>query len=274
MQQYDFLFSRSPVPTSLAIFRQLGFRYVSQCSRWIGVLDPQATLSLAVDGSDRAAGRARARRVPSPPVHGFTVGRQAPLGAESLANAVLSGSTTFDRTSAYFRWRYEQHPCFRYDFVWIGAVNAPDGLAVVRVEDVSGRPGRVLRVVEFLADSGHAVRLAKAVFAYGKEQGCAFADVFGMSERFVAGFVAAGGFHTLEEPELPLPHLFQPWSPHVDTSGLLFFGKRGKDADEVGCADDMSLLHVSRGDGNMDWPSWDPAGNCAIHVPAVHAEAA
>src|SRR5262245_8471500 len=72
MEEYEFLFSRSPVAVSLAIFRQLGFRYVSQCSRWIGVLDPEATLSLAVDISDRAADRARARTILDLPVSEFT----------------------------------------------------------------------------------------------------------------------------------------------------------------------------------------------------------
>jgi len=138
------------------------------------------------------------------------------------------------------------------------------------VEDVSGRPGRVLRVVEFLADPAHSVRLAAAVFAYGRKQRCAFVDVFGASEHFVAGFVAAGGFAALEEPDLRLPHLFQPWIPDIETPLMLFFGGRPADGDApIGFADDMSRIHISKGDGNLDWPSWDPAGNRALVSPAV-----
>src|SRR5207244_194614 len=100
MEGYDLLFARSPMPASLAIFRQLGFRYFNHCSRWIGVLDPEATLALAVDVAEGTAQRARARTVLNVPRSGFTVGRHAPVGADSLTNAVLSGSVTFDRTRA------------------------------------------------------------------------------------------------------------------------------------------------------------------------------
>jgi GNAT superfamily N-acetyltransferase len=270
LERFDFLFSRSPRPASLAVFRRLGFRCIDRCGRWIAVLDPDATLGLAVDASDAAIRRARARTVGSAAPGRFGVGRTVPPGAPSLASAVLGTSMTFDRTPAYLRWRYERHPCHRYDFLWVGEPDAPDGVAVVRAEDVSGRPGRVLRVVEFLADPAHSVRLATAVLTYGREQSCAFADIFGASEHFVAGFVAAGGFDALEEPDLRLPHLFQPWIPEVETPLLLFFGRRPADGESpIGFADDMSLIHISKGDGNMDWPSWDPAGNRALLAPPV-----
>jgi hypothetical protein len=106
------------------------------------------------------------------------------------------------------------------------------------------------------------------VLSHGREQGCAFADVFGMSEQFVAGFVAAGGFNVAEEPDLRLPHLLQPWDPNVEPPGLLFFGRRDPARDGgIGLADDVSRIHVSRGDGNMDWPSWVPAAGSPALAP-------
>ncbi len=274
-EHFDFVFTRGPRPDSLPIFRKLGFRYFDHCSRWLAVLDADAVIGLAIDATEVAIRRARARSVRPAPTGNFCVTRQAPPGASSLARAVLSASLSFDRSSAYLRWRYEEHPCHRYEFVWIGEPNAPTGVAVTRVEEVSGRPGRVLRVLEFLAAAAHAARLAEAVFAHGRERACAFADVFGMSEHFVAGFVAAGGFNTLEEPDLRLPHLFQPWAAEVEIPGFLFFGRRlVEEAGGVGCVDDMSLIHVSKGDGNLDWPSWHPAGNAAQYAPAVEPVAA
>lgn len=274
-ERFDFLFGRSLTPAALAVYRRFGFRYFPQCSRWIAVLDPEATLRLAVDPSGDAARRAQARRVPEGTPEKYGISRQMPAGAPSLAQRVLSQCLTFDRTEAHLRWRYEQHPYLHYDWLWVGDVQAPDGVAVVRVEDVSGRPGRVLRVVEFFAAPAHAVRLAAAVFAFGRDQQCAFADAFGMSERFVAGLVASGGFHTLEEPELPLPHLFQPWSPESEAPGLLFFGKHGAAAESgIGCMDDVSQVHITKGDGNMDWPSWHPAGSAVPLAPAVAGPAA
>jgi hypothetical protein len=258
-KNFDFLFGRSVTPPALAIYQRLGFRYFPNCSRWLAILEPDEALSLAVEPSRLSARRAHARTInptPSPPDYGVS---GLPPAAESLMAEVLSGDTAFCRTTEYLTWRYTNHPCLPYEFLFLGNSSAPRGIAVLRVEEVSGRPGRVLRLVEFVVAPAHSDQLAAAVFAYGREQGCSYADVFGMSEHFVAGFVAAGGFNTLEEPELRLPHLLQPWDANTDPPGLLFFGRRGVAPDgAVGPADDISRIHISKGDGNMDWPSWVP----------------
>jgi GNAT acetyltransferase-like protein len=258
-KNFDFLFGRSVTPAALAIYKRLGFRYFANCSRWIGILDPDATLSLAVEPTELSGKRAHARTIhPSKSVPDYIVG-ELPSGAESLAVEVLSGGTAFHRTNDYLAWRYENHPYFRYEFLFLGASSRPEGIAVLRTENASGRAGRVLRVVEFIAAPAHSRQLAAGVFAYGREKDCAYADVFGMSEYFVAGFVAAGGFSTLEEPHLRLPHLLQPWDADTDPPGLLFFGRRDVGSNgALGPADDISRIHVSKGDGNMDWPSWVP----------------
>jgi GNAT superfamily N-acetyltransferase len=267
IDRFDFVFARSPRPASLAILQRLGFRYFRNCMRWVAVLDAEAALQLAVDPSEASARRARLRAERTEAAGHVHAGAKCPAGAESLARTVLADSTTFERTRDYFAWRYENHPVFHYVFVWLGTAS-PEGVAVVRVEDVSGRPGRVLRVVEFLAGPARAPALARAVFAYGREQGCAYADAFGMSERFVAGMVASGAFNTLEEPDLRLPHLLRPWDPDLEPPGLLFFGRRDAGADAgFGPVDDLTGVHVSRGDGNMDWPSWVSTGSDACFAP-------
>jgi GNAT superfamily N-acetyltransferase len=268
-QTFDFLLGRSVTPAALAVYQRLGFRYFQNCYRWVGILDPEAALSLAVEPSELSAKRAHARRIhegEAAPV--YFVG-ESPCGAESLAADVLSDSTAFHRTNDYLSWRYEKHPYFRYEFLFVGDASKPEGVAVLRTEDVSGRAGRVLRVVEFIAAPADSCQLATAVFAYGREQRCAYVDCFGMSEYFVAGFVAAGAFSTLEEPDLRLPHLLQPWDADTDPPGLLFFGRRDVGPNVLGPVDDITRIHVSKGDGNMDWPSWtDHRWYCAVNKTA------
>jgi len=267
VERYDLLFGRSVTPAALAIYQGLGFRYFRHCGRWAAVLDPEASLRLAVDPSPESVRRARFRAGRTEAAGPFRAGARCPAGVEPLARSVLADSTTFERTHAYFAWRYENHPVFHYEFVWLGD-GAPEGVAVVRVEDVAGREGRVLRVLEYLAGPARARALARAVFAHGRERGCAYADAFGMSEQFVAGLVSAGAFHTLEEPELRLPHLLRPWDAALEAPGLLFFGRReGAGGAGIGPVDDVSRIHVSRGDGNMDWPSWAPAAGSSFAPP-------
>jgi hypothetical protein len=238
------------------------------------VLDAEATLSLAVEPDDASRKRAHARQVEVCDAVPAQVERRVPEGAATLSAEVLANSLSFERTHDYLAWRYQSHPYLKYEFLSVGGPAKPEGFAVVRVEDVGGREGRVLRVVEFIADPLRSLKLARAVFHFGLTQGCAYADMFGMSERFAAGFVAAGGYDSVEEPELRLPHLLQPWDPSAEPPGLLFYGKRdGRWEGGLRPADDISMVHVSKGDGNFDWPSWVPTAEGNLIAPQTESAA-
>lgn len=270
IDQYDFVFGRSPRPASLSIFKRLGFRCLVSCRRWLAVLDPEAAVRLAVDANGASAKRAAARKIDIRGAAEGRIDRTVPPAAASLATEVLTDSTAFERTHDYLGWRYEMHPFFDYRFLSINGSREPTGFAVVRIEDVSGRSGRVLRIIEFIAAPQNSLSLANAVLSYGSEQQCAYADMFGVSERFVSGFLAAGGFDAAEEPELRLPHLLQPWDPSIEMPDLIFYARRDdRLAGGIGPADDMSLVHVSKGDTNLDWPSWVPTADGNSFAPKV-----
>ena len=260
-ERYDFLFGRSVTPAALAIYQSLGFRYFGRCGRWIAVVNPDETISLAVNPSEIGKKRIRARAIKSTKSVSYYVCKEVPPGAAGLFSTIFNSCVAFDRTNDYLSWRYEKHPYLDYRFLVVGDPLSPDSFAVLRTENVSGRSGRILRILEFIAGSDASIRLAEAIFAYASDQGCAFMDVFGISEQFVVGFVAMGGFNWEEEPAISLPHLFQPWDEDPQPPGVLFFGRpnflTGK---HIGPVDDITKIYVSKGDGNMDWPSWIPIG--------------
>lgn len=269
-KRYDFLFGRSVTPSALAIYRRLGFRYFPTCSRWIAVLDSDAAMTLAIEPSGVTEKRARAR-VLAPALPEVTeVSPAVPSGAGALAAEVLRDAVGFERTDAMLAWRYARHPVFPYRFVAVRRGGTLRGFAVARVEDVRGRLGRVLRVVELVARQPDAADVARAVLAFGKSAGCAYADLFGMSEHFAAGFVTAGGFAVGEEPDLKLPHLLQPWDPDISPPGLLFYAPSVSSTARA--IDDVSAIHVTRGDGNMDWPSWCPDDTGKSFAPSVRQD--
>jgi GNAT superfamily N-acetyltransferase len=266
--RYGFLFGRSVTPSALTIYRKLGFRYFPHCERWIAILDAEAAISLAVEPDAAAQKRARDRALPPAATSaGTDVSAEVPEGAGALATAVFRDAVGFDRSDDMLAWRYARHPVFAYHFISVRDGGRLRGFAVARVEDVRGRPGRVLRVVELVAQRSDAPGVARAILEFGRTKGCAYADLFGMSERFAAGFVAAGAFAADEEAELKLPHLLQPWDPDVAPPGLLFHGTAVLGG--VRDIDDVSAIHVTRGDGNMDWPSWRPDEEGASLAPSI-----
>jgi len=256
--KFDFMYSRGPTSASLGIFRKFGYRYFKNCSRWIAILDHRLASSLAIDQSSDSIKRIQARTVTVSPTVKFYISQQVPSGAAAVAQAVLSNCVAFIRSHEYLVWRYECHPHFHYVFLSLDDPETPTAFAVLRVEDVLGRTGKVLRVIEFIAPPERSFDLAQSVFSYGMENDCAYADVFGMSERFLSGFISAGGFNFLEEAQIGLPYLLQPYDEDINPPGLLFWGRRNIiPTTSLGPADDMTNIYISKGDGNMDWPSWN-----------------
>lgn len=268
--KYNFLFGRSVTPSALSVYQRLGFRYFSECSRWIAILDPESTIALAVDPSPLTLKRAKERTVKIDSSTDYHVCDMTPSGAGAFAVTTLRDGLAFMRTNDYFTWRYQQHPFYNYIFIFLGKAEEPDGIAVIRVEQASGRTGKVLRIVEFIATDENKEKLAKAVLEYGILNRCAYADMFGMSEYYVSGFVSSGGFNAVEEEYLLLPHLLQPWSPEIEPPGLLFWGERhSSNLFSIGMIDDITKIYVSKGDGNLDWPSWVPTAQGISYAPST-----
>jgi hypothetical protein len=116
------------------------------------------------------------------------------------------------RDSAYLRWRYLDHPRFRYTVRVARARGGgePLGFAVFRTERVRERDELVVRLVELLAVEAEAGRaLASDVVRAADGTGAAFSDFYCTSPTFARALEEVG-FVAEEELDLPLPGLFQP----------------------------------------------------------------
>ena len=159
------------------------------------------------------------------------------------------------RDAEYLRWRYVDHPCFRYVlcFAENTANGALVGLLVYRVETVRNREEKVLRIVEFLSEEASASTLVRAVLDAEEALNVAFADFYCTSEAFAEPLEAAG-FMQEDRMPAPLPHLFQPldfgrtqlngafWvNPTLADNSHTFFRTRS--------------LYVTSSDGDQDRPN-------------------
>ena len=190
----------------------LGFAEVAMY-RWVRVFDPEALRALLGN-----------RELPP---------AQAP--PERGPGAAFVGGC---RDAEFVRWRYREHPRFRYE------VEA-DGLAAYRLETVAGSSARIMRIVDFLGDESVAVGLVEAA----ERAGVVLADFACTSARFGAKLEAVG-FEREDRLPAALPGRFQPldFSDRPLVSCFWAAPRLGEDL----FGDD---LYVTRADSDLDRPN-------------------
>jgi GNAT superfamily N-acetyltransferase len=256
---------------STKVLSTLGWELIPDVPRWIGVMDHRQAAALltasdvafAPEVAERLCQRHRvADGMPVlPSAERVDVVRWTPECAgpwdrywrEQLAGTLV-GTT---RDAAYLRWRYAEHPRFRYELRLArrrvdGSVL---GIAVFRVEQVRERPERVLRVVEFLASPEAEGVLAETVAQAGRQQRVAFADFHCSSSRAAHGLKGLGFKLAMAEPGEPaFPSRLQPLEGgHCRMTGLVQVppGQRGKLTRLI----DAGRLYLTKSDGDQDRPN-------------------
>ena len=154
-----------------------------------------------------------------------------------------------DRTAAYMRWRYLDHPHYRYE--WLSVADAGGRLgaaAVTRSQEVAGE--RILLVLEFLGEREPGERLARALCDRMREIGASLlAFRCARARSFDAWRDVGGGVYEAGDPDFEIPSLFQPVVPEYRP--LVWCYRFGAGAEVVDEAD----FYVTRSDGDQDRPS-------------------
>jgi hypothetical protein len=160
-------------------------------------------------------------------------GREYPPKSAEPRPSESTGFVGACRDADFLRWRYREHPRFRYEVV--------DDKAAYRIETVAGSTAKVARIVDFLGDEALAARIA----GEAERAGAVFADFSCTSARFgrpleVAGFV----------PDPGLPGRFQPLD-FSDRPIVSCFWAAPRLGIDVGAGD----LYVTRADSDLDRPN-------------------
>jgi hypothetical protein len=179
--------------------------------RWVRVFDPEGLRELL--GDQRVA------RTEGP----------VPAGEGS------DGFVGACRDAEFVRWRYREHPRFRYEVI--------EGRTAYRIEPVADSSATVMRIVDFLGDDRLATRLAEAA----ERAGVVFADFACSSARFGRSLEGAG-FE--RERATALPARFQPLDFSDRPIVSCFWG-----APRLGIDFAAGDLYVTRADSDLDRPN-------------------
>lgn len=156
------------------------------------------------------------------------------------------------KDAAWLRWRYQQHPTFRYETECVtddqGNVKA---CCVYRIAELE--PGwRMMRIVELLGIGDAALWAAEHLCRTAEQNGCAYADFYCTNAHFAAPLVACG-FRREEHVPEELPALLSPVTRGRTTLNGGVFGT----TDLFESPDQLlgECLYVTRGDGDQDRPN-------------------
>lgn len=193
------------------IYRGLGFDVRTPLPRFVR-LEPTGAPGPAVEWSEEAAER-----------------------WERTWRELAPGFVGTARDAAFLRWRYVEHPTYRYV---VRLAEDARALVVHRVQEVEER--RVVRFVEALGEPEAAAGLV--ALALSENEGSWLADFTCVNEAHAEPFVRAGFVPEASLPEPP-PDRFQPLGRSPRGLGAAFHG--------VGAAE----VYATRADGDQDRPS-------------------
>lgn len=251
-------------PSAGRLYQALGFRLWPATPRWVR-LGQNAPMRSLLAGSPQP--------YPSELIHRLEMATQntldAPAGDLEVVEWPAVGPTVWDQAwrnnlasvtcgawldAQFITWRYLEHPVFAYKARLARRVENGSvvGLMVYRVQDIAGRPERVLRILELLG-GGQAIRaLLHDLLTRALEPETAFVDFHSTSRQLVPGLTEAG--FVLEEglPDL-LPSHFQPLDFRGEPlPGALWAAPGVMEMDEL-LAD--PALCITRGQGDQDRPN-------------------
>jgi len=258
MARFPMVVGTAARPKAQAVLKALGYRYLHDIPRWVGVLEPTGASQLCL-GEEREirqtmAGRKirlRHNQGNLKCLEGFSA-FETPMD-DLWSRLVSRMAVSASRGSAYMNWRYVRHPVFQYRYTVLGSPSRWEGVAVHRVEQVEGRSVRVMRLMEFLAEEHAQSALATAIVEDGLATGCALADFHGLGEHAVSGLIDVGFFQHHEEPAIQIPYRFNPLNHRPNQNFYAWSALRN----EYGLSPTsyLNLWYLSRGESDQERPT-------------------
>jgi GNAT superfamily N-acetyltransferase len=190
-----------------ALGRGLGMQDLGCLNRHICVTDVAAARSLAAEGRLPAVAERVGQAAGRPPSSAYVMamGRLPAETPEGFLPPVPACRA--ERSRDFFRWRYDTHPAFTYEFVL-----SPDlaSVLVFHEERERNTGALIIRIVDLLAREEHQDALLGAVVQAAKERGAAIVDFFCSLGCYDTSLKRAGFFDEAKHQDGRIAALFQP----------------------------------------------------------------
>jgi hypothetical protein len=231
--------------SALPIYATHGFKYMRHLPRYVRVFDPERVAPIS---KLEPLGERLIRAEPAPIDVRFEATAIGFPEAAELAEPLHQTLNCTIRDSAYLRWRYAEHPVYRYE-VFRVAHDAGQAGVVLRQDDVGDL--RVLHVVDFLGAGADVPAVLAFLEELGRERGVALADFYCSADPIGHQFWSHGWFSSVDDFYSQVPNWFYPIDMRIPPTTSLILWAR----DDVGALLDRSRVYITKGDCDMDRPT-------------------
>ena len=247
-QRYDVLTGAGITTAALPLYLSADFTFLAHIPRFFHIADFGAARDFTPisEGAQRIT---QARQAGAPPVEWCAA--RVPAADLAPHAAVFDRHNLFLRDAPHLDWRYDRHPAFRYEAFSISDRHAP-GLGaglVLRQDAVEGRT--FLHIIDLFGDLADLPAALAFAEAEAVKRGAAFVDMSATSGTLSAILRARGWSSSVDDPLIELPSLFYPVELRRPPTTSVVVWSRVRRMEVY----DLSRLHVSRGDMDLDRPT-------------------
>lgn len=247
--RYDFLSGANISSQALPIYLKSGFTFLENLPRFFYVNDFHL-----LNGIVKLPTAAVSEIVKRQKTSGSTKFHARRCSSGSLnSNAGDNALPQSTRKANYLKWRYDEHPIFKYDVYEV--TDPREGIAktgvILRQDTVNGIP--FLHLIDVVGNCLDYSSLVAFLENETRKRRCAFIDAHCSSRILSSTFLASGWSSAIDDPVIDLPNLFHPLEfRQPPTSSLIFWSKENQK-----WTGDFSDLHFTKGDLDLDRPTLD-----------------
>ncbi|MFC2001659.1 hypothetical protein ACFLUZ_04040 [Chloroflexota bacterium] len=244
INNYDFICAVGGVsPPAMYVYKQTGFKYVKSLPRFYKIYNIERTKGISKI-SDL----------------GFKLQNNVNFTVSSVSNVEEFNHQTqyknfyknlncYSRSKQYLQWRYINHPFFKYKVFIVNSGSEKEVVLVLRIQELESIC--LCHVIDFYGYEDGFQDALSFIDYYCVNNSVDFADFYCLSSFITKHFWTNGWFSVLDDPEIAIPHLFNPIDlRNPPTASVIMYAP--KHVTEI-C--DINRLYITKGDGDLDKPT-------------------
>jgi hypothetical protein len=242
---YDVVAGISVTQDALKVYLRYDFKWIRYIPRHIKIISP---VSLRKIGNVSPLGESLITRHENSLGVSYTVRECTIEAAQDVVDDFHSTFNCFSMDTSYLRWRYKNHPVYKYRFFKV-THKGSDGIVILRRENTPHCD--LIHVIDIIAPQQVVVGIANFVEHFGRDEKVDFMDWFCLSERINHELWCRGWFSVLNDPYIEVPYLYYPLEMRTPaTSSAIVWAKY--DACKLLYLND---LYLTKGNADFDRPT-------------------